>query len=163
MFRFLIQKKVQGKNKVTKDLSSSVIEKFNGYELIRSQLARPVRIEFIPINIVFEPIYDENIPVPCFFTDQIYLAYRSSVGRFEKVKELISNRVVRQCYYCENVFAKNDESMKKHISICAAREGITYLFDNGQIINFQDNLKCLGDVPITVYLDFETTTCDCFF
>ena len=53
--------------------------------------------------------------------------------------------------------------MKKHISICAAREGITYLFDNDQIINFQDNLKCLGDVPITVYLDFETTTCDSAF
>ena len=33
MFRFLIQKKVQLKNEVTRDLSSSVIEKFNGYEL----------------------------------------------------------------------------------------------------------------------------------
>ena len=53
-------------------------------------MARLERIEFIPINIVYEPIYDENIPVPCFLTDQIYLAYRSYVGRFEKVKELIS-------------------------------------------------------------------------
>ena len=40
MFRFLIQKKVQGKNKVTRNLFSSVIEKFNGYEIIRRQLAR---------------------------------------------------------------------------------------------------------------------------
>ena len=32
--------------------------------------------------------------------------------------------------------------MKKHLSICAAREGITYAFDNGQIINYQDNFKC---------------------
>ena len=126
-------------------------------------MARQERIEFIPINIVYQPSYDENIPVPCFFTDQIYLAYRSYVGRFEKGKELISNRVVRQCYYCENFFAKNDESMKKHMSICAAREGITYSFDNGQIINFQDNLKYLGDVPFTVYFDFETTTGDFSF
>ena len=126
-------------------------------------MARQERIEFIPINIVFEPSYDENIPVPCFFTDQIYIAYRSYVGRFEKRKELISNRAVRQCYYCENFFDKNDKSMKKHISICAAREGITYSFGNGQIINFQDNLKYLGDVPFTVYFDFETTTGDSAF
>ena len=48
--------------------------------------------------------------------------------------------------------------MKKHLTICAAREGITYSFDNGQIINFQDNFKYLGDVPFTVYFDFEITT-----
>ena len=47
MFRFLLQKEVQGKNKVTRDLSSSVIEKFNGYELIRPQLARQERRGFI--------------------------------------------------------------------------------------------------------------------
>ena len=121
-------------------------------------MARQGRIGFIPINIVYEPIYDENIPVPCFFTYQIYLAYRSYVRRFEKGKELISNRVVRQCYYCGNFFAKNDESMKKHMSICVASVGITYSFDNGQIINFQDNLKYLGHVSFTAYFDFETTT-----
>ena len=35
MFRFLIQKKTQGKNEVTRNLSNSVVEKFNGYEMIR--------------------------------------------------------------------------------------------------------------------------------
>ena len=80
------------------------------------------------------------------------------MGRFEKGKELISNKVFRQCYYCENFFAKNDESMKKHISVCAAREGINYSFDNCHIINFQDSLKYLGDVLFTVCFDFETTT-----
>ena len=38
--------------------------------------------------------------------------------------------------------------MKKHLSICAAREGITYAFDKGQIINFQDNFKYPGEVPM---------------
>ena len=28
----------------------------------------------------------------------------------------------------------------------------------GQIVNFQDNFKYLGDAPFTVYFDFETTT-----
>ena len=53
--------------------------------------------------------------------------------------------------------------MKKHLAICAAREGITSSFDNGQIITFQDNFKYLGDVPFTVYFDFEMSTGDSGF
>ena len=48
--------------------------------------------------------------------------------------------------------------MKKHLSICSAKEGITYAFDNGQILNYQDNFKYLNDLPFTVYFHFETTT-----
>ena len=44
------------------------------------------------------------------------------------------------------------------MSICSAREGITYAFDNGQILNYQDNFKYLGYLPFRVYFDFETTT-----
>ena len=66
-------------------------------------------IELTPINIVYEPTFDEKIPVPCFFTDQIFLAYRSYIGRFDKGKERISNRIVQQYHYCEKSFAKNDE------------------------------------------------------
>ena len=69
MFRFLIQKKVQGKNKVTRNLSSSVLEKFNGYEMIRQKLDRKKVTELAPINISHEPIYDEKLPVPCFFDE----------------------------------------------------------------------------------------------
>ena len=160
MFRFLIQKKVQAKKEVTRNLLSSAIEKFNGYEMILEDLACKERGDKAPINIALEPISEDNIPVPCFFTDQIYLAYKSYVGRFEKVKEHISNCVVKRYHYCENFCAKNDEAMKKHFSICAAREGITYAFDNGQMITFQDK----GDLPFTVYFDFETTTTGgCFF
>ena len=38
-YRFFIKKKVQGKNEVTRNLSSSVLEKFNGYEMIRNYLS----------------------------------------------------------------------------------------------------------------------------
>ena len=69
------------------------------------------------IDIVNEPIYDEKVPLACFFTDQIHLAYRSYISRFEKGKEDISHRVVKQCYYCENLFVKNDEKMKKHLQV----------------------------------------------
>ena len=48
--------------------------------------------------------------------------------------------------------------MKKNTRICAAEEGVTYTFDNGDINSFQDNFRYMGDVPLTVYFDFETTT-----
>ena len=48
--------------------------------------------------------------------------------------------------------------MKRHVHVCAAKEGITYCFNNGEVISFQDNIKYLGDVPFTVYFDFETIT-----
>ena len=53
--------------------------------------------------------------------------------------------------------------MDKHLSICAAKEGITYSFDNSQIIDYQDNYKYMGDLPFSVYFDFETTTGNAVF
>ena len=53
--------------------------------------------------------------------------------------------------------------MEKHNEVCAAKEGIIYIFDNRKIISFQDNFKFLGDVSFTIYFDFETTTSDVVF
>ena len=53
--------------------------------------------------------------------------------------------------------------MAKHNKVCAAKKGIIYTFDNGKIIYFQDNFKFLGQVPFTVYFDFETTTGNAIF
>ena len=53
--------------------------------------------------------------------------------------------------------------MKKHLSICAAEEGIAYSFENGQITDYQDNFKYMGDAPFFVYFNFETTASDSVF
>ena len=156
-YRFLIKKKVKRKNEVTRNLLSSVLEKFNSYEMIRNDLSYQEKAEVIPIDVVYEPICDENFPVPCYFTSEIHLAYRSYVGFFDKEKEQIKNRTFRQCHYCQNFFAKNKEQIKKLLSICTAKEGITYAFDNGQTLNYQDNFKYLSDLRFTVYFDFEAT------
>ena len=50
-YRFLIKKKVVGKNTVTRNLSSSVIEKFNGYENIKLKIARKEKTDFTPLEI----------------------------------------------------------------------------------------------------------------
>ena len=71
--------------------------------------------------------------------------------------------MVRQCHYCENFFVKSKDAMEKHTKVFAAKEGIVYSFENGKITSFQDNFKYLGDIPFTVYFDFNTTTGDVVF
>ena len=125
---------------------------------MEQKLARKEKVDFIPLDIEYEPTFDEKALIPCFFTSQIYLACRSYLGQFRKGEEKISHRTFKQCHYCENFFAKTDENMKKHLPAFSAKGGMTYAFDIGQIVIFQDNFKYLGDVPFTVYFDFETTT-----
>ena len=78
-------------------------------------------MEVIPIDVVYEPIYHENVPVPCYFTSEIHLACRNYVGYFDKEKEQIKNRIVRQRHYSQNFFAKKQGANEKHLSICSAK------------------------------------------
>ena len=98
-YRFLIQKKVERKNKVTRDLLSSVIEKFNRYEIIKHKIVKTSLLK--------------------------------TTGKW-----------------------------KKHTDVCTAKEGTSYCFQNDEMISFNDNFKYLGNLPFTVYFDFETTTGD---
>ena len=72
-YRFLVIKKVDAKdkNKITRNLSSSVIEKFHGYQAVKHGLARKEQIDLEALCIVYDTSYseDENVPAPCFFSD----------------------------------------------------------------------------------------------
>ena len=83
-FGFLSKIKTVGKNEVTRNLSSTLLEKFNGYKNIKQKLTRKEKVDFTALKIVYEPTYDENIPIPCFSTSKIHLAYRSYFGQFKK-------------------------------------------------------------------------------
>ena len=63
---------------MTTNLSSSIIEKFNGYKYLKPKLARKEKIDVTAIDIVYEPVYDENVPVPCFF-------YKSNLPSLQKL------------------------------------------------------------------------------
>ena len=73
----LIRKGATGENKITRDLSSSIIENFNGYELIKNDLKGKEKVDFQTIDIVYEPVSNENELVICYFTGNINLAYKS--------------------------------------------------------------------------------------
>ena len=48
--------------------------------------------------------------------------------------------------------------MQQHITTCAGQAGFSYSFDNGRVINYQDNYKKIDNLPFALYYDFETTT-----
>ena len=58
----------------------------------------------------------------------------------------------------QQFFFKSKQKMEKHISSCAGQAGFNFIFDNGKVIDYQDNYKKIGDLPFEMYFDFETTT-----
>ena len=60
-------------------------------------------------------------------------------------------------------FGKADKQ-KIHIGNCSGVPGIICNFNNKNLITFEDNFKSKGDVPMTMYFDFEATafTDKCF-
>ena len=72
-------------------------------------------------------------------------------------KKILNHTGARQCHYCNNYFIRSAEKMEKHLSICSSKAGFTFSFDNGKIIDYQDQCKNLGDLPFTVYYYFKTT------
>ena len=41
-----------------RELSACIIQKFHGYELLINNLRKKEKVDFIPIDIVYEPTFD---------------------------------------------------------------------------------------------------------
>ena len=67
---------MHGKNRNIRDLSSCVVQKFNGYDILRSELKNEEKQFHELIDIFYEPVNDES-SVKYFLTDHLHLAYRS--------------------------------------------------------------------------------------
>lgn len=79
----------------------------------------------MPIDVVSEPVSKETDDIFCYFSKETHLAYRSYISRNGKNGEQkIKHPTVRQCYYCEDFFAKSEENLAKHMKVCASQEGI---------------------------------------
>ena len=141
-----------------RELSSCVIQKFNGYELLRNNLISSEKKDFIPIDIVYEPTLDENRKIECFFAPDISLVYVGYIDKAINGEKHLEKRIIRQCHYCCNFFAKSDKRMKEHLSSSAGKAGFTFSFDNGKVIDYQDHYSNLGDMLFSIYFYFETTT-----
>ena len=157
-FPFQLRQKLKDKNHIKRELSTCIIQKFNGYELLWNHLNSIERRDFIPIDIVYEPTLDEKKNIECFFTPKNVLEYRSTVEKSRKGGKIFNHTNAKQYHYCNNFVIKSDEKMKQHLSICAGKAGYTFSFDNGKIVHYQDHYKNFGDLPFSIYYDFETAT-----
>ena len=70
-FRYQLRRKLKEKNQMKRKLSACIIQKFNGYELLRNHLNSIERKDFVPIDVVYEPTVNENKITECFFAPKI--------------------------------------------------------------------------------------------
>ena len=81
-FRYIIKKGVQGKNKNIQDLWPCVIQKFNGYSILKCEIKKEEKQFHEHIDALYEPV-DDRKPITYFLTDRLYLAHRPYCSRKE--------------------------------------------------------------------------------
>ena len=118
-FRCLIKQDSEKKN-IIRDLSSCIIEKFNGFNIVRIEFERKLRQKISPLDIIYKPVKKEDEIAECFFTKQINLAYRSTFSENQKIK----HSTAFQCYFCSNYYVRKDNSID--ISKIALKSLATY-------------------------------------
>ena len=156
-FRCLIKQDSEKKN-IIRNLSLCIIEKFNGFDIVRIEFERKLRQKMYPIDIIYKPVKKEDEIIECFFISQINLAYRSTFSENQKIK----HSTAYQCYFCSNYYGGKDK-FDRHIENCTGKPGYLYNFNIQNMLTFKENLKFKRDIPLTAYIDFETTapTDDC--
>ena len=96
-----------------------------------------------------------------FFTQNLHLAYRTSYNETTKWK-ILKHSCAFQCYYCSKFYTRKGK-LDIHMKNCTGKPGFIYNFQTRNLLTFEENLKFKRDVPLTAYIDFETTatTDDC--
>ena len=118
-FRYQLRQKLQSKNEMKAELSSCFIQKFNGYDLLRVELALDERKNLLPVDIVYEPTQDKNKPIYCYFAPKIHLAFQSVYEGFKNGKKISFNcSSAKQCPYCTNFFVKSEKDARTCFMLC---------------------------------------------
>ena len=106
------------------ELSACVIQKFNGYDLLKNTLQRSQKRDLVPIDIVYELSLDVNKAILCFFAPQIHTAYQTfyekSLG--DNKKKCVNSTAAKQCPYCNNFFLNQSKKWKNTFLHALARQ-----------------------------------------
>ena len=149
-FRQMIIKEPKKTNFV-RQLSSCIIEKYNGYQTISTEFEKKQRKNFKPIDIIYKPTKNPEKSPVCYFTPDISKAYQNLYSSGDKIKS-------QYCPYCYcNKFVAREEKQKRHTENCSGVPGVIYNFNTKSLISFQDNFNSKGNLPFVLYFDFETT------
>ena len=66
----------------------------------------------------------------------------------------VKNSSPEQCYGCNKFFVQRKN--EKHLENCCSKPGVLYKFNNQNVQTFEDNFRFMGEVPFSVYFDFES-------
>ena len=152
-YRHLFMKKPD-RQKIVKQLSSCLIEKYNGFTVIRIAYEKKERKNFEPLDIIYKPTKDLETEPLYYFTTDISLAYSAYYLRASKMKRATK---VQFCHYCNHFFAHNQNKFERHLKHCSGKPGVIYNFTDQSLVSYEDNFKAKDDLPFCVYFDFETT------
>ena len=152
-FRY-ITNTTKDRKKIIKEISACIKEKFNGFVVVRIDFDQKLRREFSPIDIIYKPVKNQNEIINCYFTDKIHLAYRTTYN--DGTKNALKHTSAFRCYFCTKFFCRK-ERFEKHLERCNGKPGFVYNFDTQNVFTFEENLKLKHDIPLTAYIDFETT------
>ena len=151
-FRYLFHENKDTK-KCLRSLSSCIKEKFNGFTWAELKLSKSQKTDTLPINVLYKPIRKVNEFIKCYFVKDLRYAYRAT---YQKVQKECIGNTLYECYYC-NDFCVIKGKYEKHLKVCGKKPGVVYDFTLKNIVTFEENLKYYGDLPFSVYADFETT------
>ena len=154
-YRYLLRKRVDSKNKMHSEVSTLAISKFDGYEYLRNTLQKQEKKNLQPLDIIYEPTKNISEPIQCYFAPKIYLAFSTYHSRGNRMNRTYT--AAKQCPYYQNFFLESEERMGTHVKCCASQAGYSLVFDQS-VVNYQENFNKIGDLPFSVYYDFETTT-----
>ena len=148
------------KQNIIRQLSSCLIEKYNGFQVISIEFDRKQKKKFKPIDIIYKPTKNPEIELLCYFSKDIAKAYSNFYSIKDKTKRAYS---CYECYYCRKFFLR-PERQKRHMENCSGVPGVIYNFNMQSLISFEDNFHAKGDLSFVIYFDFETTapTDNCF-
>ena len=99
-FHCLIKQDSEKKNLI-RDLSTCIIEKFNGFNIVRIEFDRKLRQKMSLIDIIYKPVKKGDEIIECFFSLQINLAYRTSFSENQKLK----HSTAFPCCFCSNYYS----------------------------------------------------------
>ena len=151
-YRYLFHEDKESK-KVLRSLSSCIKEKFNGFTFADLKLSRKQKTDLFPISILYTPVKKQDEVIKCYFTKDLRNAYRSI---YRKIQKNFMANTLYKCYYC-NEFWVVKSKYEKHLRNCGKKPGVIYNFNLKNVVTFEENLKYIGDLPFSVYADFETT------
>ena len=124
-FHYIIKQNNKQKKHVS-EVSACVIERFNGFTIVRLQIDNEIRKEFLPIDIIYKPVKKQNAILNCFFTDKLYLAYKVLYNETLKWDKLRSG-FAYECYFCGKFFIRQ-KRLDGHLKNCVGKPGFVYNF-----------------------------------